>query len=143
MDRGLSERTASNLLQHLPEHQPVELQIQWVDYILSTGSGRVKNPAGFYVSLLKDDVKPPAWFLERLAQPVGTSETDAVDEHSRRELGYSNYRRQMVEHHILTVLSGALVAAHIPAFARQYPKLPTTTIREIAAGPWCAILSVS
>ena len=138
VDRGLSERTARNLLQHLPEHQPVELQIQWVDYILSTSSGRVKNPPGFYVSLLKDDVKPPAWFLERLAQPVGTGEREAVDEHSQRELAYSNYRRQMVDTQVLRVLGaerhGALVDAHIPAFTKQYPKLPATTIREIAAG---------
>ena len=136
VDRGLTERTARNLLRQLPVAQPVEAQILWVDQILASGHGRVKNPPGLYVSLLKDDVQPPAWFFERLApRPAGG---DGAGESLERELAYGEYRREAVGRHMAEVLGGgkreALVDAKVPAVAAQYPKLPASTIREIAEG---------
>lgn len=140
--RGIGERQARQLLRELPEEQPVRLQLVWIDHLLVIAGKRIHNPPGFYVSLLRENIRPPEWFEEQQrasASPrLADEETAAWLERLDREDRYSRYKRTLVQDHIDQVLSQEafeqLVADRMKAEKAKYGSLPDHTLREIAGG---------
>jgi hypothetical protein len=60
--RGVGEQDARELLAKLAPGQPVLDQLEWGDCQIAQGRGKIANPPGFYISLLKRNVPVPATF---------------------------------------------------------------------------------
>lgn len=100
--RGIAERVATKLLSEIEPDQSVMDQLEWASYIISQGN--IKNPAGLYVTFLRDNVIPPEWFetsrvirdkLERLLV-IKTRQ----QEEEAQKLAYENYRRQQIDRYV-------------------------------------------
>lgn len=100
--RGITERIATKLFSEITPDQSVPDQLEWADYIVSQGN--IKNPAGLYVTFVRDNVIPPEWFettrvrkekYERLLL-IKTKE----QEEEAQRLAYENYRRQQIDQYI-------------------------------------------
>lgn len=108
--RGIAEATARELIARIPEGQPVVRQLEWGDYLIRSGQpGKFRNPAGFYVYLLRNAVLPPPEFAGSqpvVAAPAASSaEVSASVRRLEDENEYYEYRRREID----------------AALARQYP----------------------
>jgi len=107
-DRGVAEKTARRLLFGVPDDVDVQEQIEWIDSIVGKDPRKFDNPAGMYVSFIKDGIVPPASFLSsRRRKELETAENqrrtaEAVSEGKRFEfeLRYSEYREEQVNAYI-------------------------------------------
>jgi hypothetical protein len=61
--RGIAPRTAARLLRDHPQTCDIADQIEWADYVVNSAAIPLRNPPGFYVSLLRDGVSPPSSFV--------------------------------------------------------------------------------
>jgi|SRR5579863_51076 len=119
--RGVSQAVARELLAAIPDDQPVADQIEWGDHLIQTSrSGTFRNPAGFYVYLLRHGILPPQTFessRRRTArQQVLDSKSSASSVILQLENEYAEYRLETVE----------------AARQRQYPgELLQTRLMEI------------
>jgi Replication initiator protein A len=55
--RGINEPFARRLLRQIPEDQPIVDQLEWGDHTICN-SKSITNPPGFYVYLLKENIRP-------------------------------------------------------------------------------------
>jgi hypothetical protein len=62
MGRGVSETAARKLLTELPAGFPTLDTLEWGDTQVSTSRGKITNPPGFFISLLRDRTAPPPTF---------------------------------------------------------------------------------
>jgi len=138
MERSISERAARKLLRELPITQPVEQQIAWIDHLVAS-SPSIKNPPGFYISLLRDNVPVPAWFLGQIAEQAAAEAK--ASEHlrqQREELLYNRYRRKALEewvkNHVTAEEWEAAVTERMKGIRKQYPNLVESSQRELAEG---------
>jgi hypothetical protein len=100
--RGISEPAARQLLATIPDDQPIVDQLEWGDYLIQTArAGTFRNPAGFYVYLLRNAVLPPRHFetsrvREARRAQIATGSQMAL---KRLELenDYAEYRQRAVE----------------------------------------------
>ncbi|MBM3740836.1 MAG: hypothetical protein FJW39_34250 [Acidobacteria bacterium] len=76
--RGVAERKARQLALDVPETQPVEDQIEYVDSLLQSNRGRWQNPPGFYVWAVESNLGVPAHF-ETSRQRRNRDELAAAD----------------------------------------------------------------
>ena len=77
--RGISPSKARTFLSALPEGQPVTEQLEWADQLLASEPAKFKNPAGFYVYVLTDNVTPPPGFesaRQRAARQQAQAQSD-------------------------------------------------------------------
>ena len=84
--RGISPSKARTFLSALPEGQPVTEQLEWADQLLASEPSKFKNPAGFYVYVLTDNVTPPPGFestLQRAARQEAQAQSD--EEYCKRQ----------------------------------------------------------
>jgi len=100
--RGVSQSMARQLLATLPDEQPVQDQIEWGDYLIKTSrAGRFRNPAGFYVYLLRNAVLPPKEFETSRMRAATRENRNAVSTASLRRLelenDYVEYRQRSVD----------------------------------------------
>jgi hypothetical protein len=64
--RGISEEWAHKLVRGRAEGQDIVEQLEWGDQLMAeSGEGKFYNPPGFYVYLLRNNIKPPAVFARR------------------------------------------------------------------------------
>jgi Replication initiator protein A len=136
--RGMSVRMAKKLLECLPCNQSIHAQLEWCDAIIQ--KGRIENPVGFIYSVLKNNELVPESFEttdKRTARLKKEHEDLAA--YARRLEQEQQYERY-VEEAITTALSatyatddyeGAL-KRFAPEIRKQYPNLPSTTIRELS-----------
>jgi hypothetical protein len=122
--RGVSEPVGRHLLASLPDDQPVRDQIEWGDYLIQTSrAGKFRNPAGFYVYLLRNSVLPPREFetsrmrVARMQQVTSLS----VDSVRRLELEneYAEYRQRMIEEARGRAYPGDLLRSKISALKAE------------------------
>ena len=71
MIRGVSENHAVALLKNVKPDQPVEEQLKWADQLIARSRGRIYNPAGFYVYVVKEDIRPPFLLSGDATAPEG------------------------------------------------------------------------
>lgn len=60
--RGVGDTDARNLLAGLLSGQPVLDQLEYGDYLIARKGGKIANPPGFYISLLRRNVPVPRSF---------------------------------------------------------------------------------
>lgn len=116
--RGVSEPVARQLLASLPDDQPLLDQIEWGDYLIQTSrAGRFKNPAGFYVYLLRNAILPPRGFESGRTRAARAGEAAGrfSSSLSRLELEneYAEYRLRNVERVREEVYAGDLLRNRI------------------------------
>lgn len=138
VNRAVVESQAVKLLRALPPDQPVMDQIEYIDSIIQRG--RIDNPPGFYVSMLKENIPVPDFFetsARRTARQAREREyfekqTLEFEQNSR----YEDYLRAELDRHIAEVLGeerfAALVKACLPECRKKYPNVPQPTVAEIA-----------
>jgi hypothetical protein len=101
MDRGVSPEQARKLLAKTAPGQIVAEQIHWGDRLVQENRGRIYNPPGFYIYLIRENVLPPAEFLSQLEQFELPADTPAPEKRDLQRLhAYEEYRREEIEHYI-------------------------------------------
>ncbi len=85
ISRGVSPNKARTLLASTAEGQRVMDQLEWADQLLATEPKRFKNPAGFYVYVLSENVTPP---------PEFESSTQRAEREQARKSSDAEYSRQ-------------------------------------------------
>ena len=116
--RGVSEGVARQLLASIPDDQPIWDQIEWGDYLIQTSrAGRFRNPAGFYVYLLRNSVLPPREFETSRMRIVRMQQATASSSASIRRLEleneYAEYRQRMAEEARDRIYPGDLLRAKV------------------------------
>jgi hypothetical protein len=100
--RGIAESAARQLLASIPDEQPVMDQIEWGDYLIQASrAGTFRNPAGFYLHLLRNAILPPREFETSRARKARTAEAAVDSAVSLRKLEleneYAEYRLRSIE----------------------------------------------
>jgi hypothetical protein len=102
--RGITASRARSLLANLADGQVVTDQLEWGDSIIAQGSDKVRNPAGFYISLIKDNVRPPDNFESSRKREMTLAREQArdreINEKAELELAYDDYRTAEINNHI-------------------------------------------
>jgi len=99
--RGVLETVARQMLARIPDDQPVADQLEWADFLLNSAPpGKFRNPAGFYVYVIRNAVLPPAEFetsrLRRLRKQAETEKDSARLRQLEEENEYAQYCRARV-----------------------------------------------
>lgn len=139
--RGISERRAVKLLREAAADQPILDQIEWGDHLLKTSpAGTFRNPAGFYLSLVSDNILPPAGFetsRKRSLRSIANQQMeDDLVERQRIERLYEEYLEREVDAALAGMSSEDLAAmrgAKRAQYLQQFPALPAATLEEIAS----------
>jgi Replication initiator protein A len=116
--RGVSEGIARQLLASIPDDQPVQDQIEWGDHLIQTSrAGKFRNPAGFYVYLLRNAVLPPREFETGRMRTARLQEPNTGSNNALRRLEleneYAEYRLRSVEAARRDTYPGELLAKKI------------------------------
>jgi hypothetical protein len=103
--RGVSERTARDLLTNLSIGQHVMDQLEWGDFqIQAAPRGKFYNPAGLYIRLIRENIIPPATFETSRRRKLRETQEQAWrqerEDKARLELAYLEYRDQTIENYI-------------------------------------------
>jgi hypothetical protein len=112
MQRGITEAKARRLLGALPTDHLVLDQLDWGDDLIKKASpGTYRNPPGFYIYLIENNVLVPENFDTRRRKQLRHA---AEEEQSRasaqlveRDLAYAEYMRETVDRYINESLSEA------------------------------------
>ncbi|HEU5400182.1 MAG TPA: hypothetical protein VFU86_02425, partial [Terriglobales bacterium] len=100
-DRGVNEKIARRLLFGVGGNVDVDLQIEWVDSIIRRDPRKFDNPAGMYVSFIRDGITPPPSFLSsRRRKDAEPKEISPAPQRLELEIRYSEYREQQVKAYI-------------------------------------------
>lgn len=101
MDRGVSREQARKLLTKTAPGQMVAEQIHWGDRLVQENRGRIYNPPGFYIYLIRENVLPPAEFLSEAGQNDVPVDAPLAEKGDLQQLhSYEEYRREEIEHYI-------------------------------------------
>lgn len=140
--RGVTIAQAKKLLASLPSSQPVEDQLEWVDHLVQRAApGSFRNPPGFYIAVLRDDLRPPEDF-ETSAQR--RQREQAAEQHGRdtaqrleTELTFEAYRRAEIERHWndrkMTPEVRDAIERRKRELASRYRSVSRETLEEIAS----------
>jgi hypothetical protein len=152
--RGVSEKHARKVLATVPLEQAVVDQLEWGDAEIEHAPHKFRNPAGYYVSLIRDNATVPDTFetTRKREERAVAAEAHRVQREAQQRLqdAYSAYQAQEVEHYLaglapavlnerLTREKEALVAEfnnlrHLPddqLFKLARTKLATTVAKEL------------
>jgi hypothetical protein len=112
VSRGVTEKTARRVLASAGENQPIQEQLEWGDAVVESDPKKIRNPAGFYVSLIRDNVTIPSNFetsQKRDARDQKESGRRAArDERQRLNDGYRDYQDREIEAHLASLAQPAL-----------------------------------
>lgn len=82
--RGVTESQARKILAVVAPNQPVIAQLEWGDQQVRQAAGKIVNPAGFYASLVSNNVAPPPNFETNAKRKARQAEEERR-ENERRE----------------------------------------------------------
>jgi hypothetical protein len=138
--RGVLEGVARRLLRRIPPGQPIQDQLEWGDYVINQEPAKFRNPAGFYVSLLRENVEVPESFVtshrRREEDQRLENERRALDQKAEQELAYRDYQQDAVEAHIRTLKPAEYerrVAEKKAAVVERHPQAAQWTPTHLAA----------
>ncbi len=143
VNRGISERQAENLVAEVPSDQNISEQIEYGDYLIGRRPESFRNPPGFYISLIKDNVVPPTTFETRQRRQAREARErklhDIHFEEQQLRFEYENvYREKAIESYIKQHLSqdeyNHLLEEYKRKYKREWPRLSDETITDIAHG---------
>jgi hypothetical protein len=138
--RGINQVHARRLLRALPPNQPVEDQLEYGDYVIWKTKPAIKNPPGFYVYLLRENILPPEGFETSSRKKVRQAEEQNRMAESRKrfleEEAYNEYCRDQLKAYLQTLPADArdaLFAEKIRDVRRRWGHLPSSTVEQIAS----------
>ncbi len=138
--RGITSERAEKLLPSF-RGRAEELTdiLEWGDKLVRDASGKIRNPAGFYVYLLEAMVLPPPSFETSRVRKLRELSKEKADEERvrsvRLELAYEEYQDETIDAYIASSNAEefeALVAAKRKFYRQSLKTLPDKTINEIA-----------
>jgi hypothetical protein len=107
--RGITAKIAMQILERAHDGRVILDQLEWADHLVAATPDRFYNPAGFYVSVLRDNVPVPSSFETsrmRMAREAARRESTRRDEQlEASRLAYAQYCDAQVDHHIETTLT--------------------------------------
>ena len=103
--RNIPERQAKKLLANIAEGQEVMDQLEWGDYWIRQNSGsKILNPPGFYIYLIKENIRPPELFETSRKKAIFSKQKQAreqeIEKQAALELAYEDYRDQILDGYI-------------------------------------------
>lgn len=105
-DRGIAKTTALKLLASLAEGQRVLDQLEWGDHLVKQAPGNFRNPPGFYIHLLKENITVPDDFetsrKRRLREKARAERAREEHQRMKLELAYNEYLSGEVDRYIAT-----------------------------------------
>lgn len=144
LKRGITPKQSQLLLDSLQPGQLLLDQLEYADYrIASEAPGSFRNPPGFYVSIIRDDVPVPEHFettRKRRMREAGAQQTQLpLIDAAAYEQQWLDYKRAAVQQYIDNSLTpGAyeeLVATQQGDYLKQYgaaSQWPPETLRQMA-----------
>jgi len=140
--RGVSATRARKLLSELAPNQQVMDQLEWGDFLIAQNPSGFRNPPGFYISLIRDNVIPPDSFENSRRRQEREERERArqqwLFEEQQLRFEYEHYLTEEKDRYIREHLSQEhyqeLLEAKRKRFKRQYPHLPEQTLTEMAHG---------
>jgi hypothetical protein len=123
--RGIGEKQAQALVAELREGQPVLEQLEYADYrIACEPVGTIRNPPGFYISVIRDNTPVPESFESSRKRAERGERERLLEEECRRrlelEVSYERYKRELVEQYIREELTAVEHAALIEQHKQNY-----------------------
>jgi len=109
---GVTEKAAKKVLFGVADNQPVLDQLEWGDAVIAADPQKIQNPAGFYVSLIRDNVTVPDTFetsRKRADREAKAQAWQAEREaRARLEAAYKAYQQREVDNYLAGLKPGAL-----------------------------------
>jgi Replication initiator protein A len=105
--RGVAKTHATKILAGIAPDQPVLEQLEWGDAVIAKDPAKFQNPAGFYISLIRDNVPVPNSFettrkrQERVA--LGAATAAERRRQDRLKTAYYKYQDEEVEKHVASL----------------------------------------
>jgi hypothetical protein len=138
--RGISERPARKLLHNTVSGQHILDQLEWGDHLIrQSPAGTFHNPPGFYLSLVRDNIRPPENFetsrKRELREEAERTNRERYQARQELEILYDGYLTAELEKAFDAISPDDLeirTSAKRKAYARQFPNLPSATIEQIA-----------
>jgi hypothetical protein len=101
VQRGVSVDQARKLLLKVVPGQLVAEQIAWGDRLVRENRGRIYNPPGFYIYLIRENVLPPNEFLaEHNSAEAPQTAPPGSGTNAQLTHAYEEYRREEIQHYI-------------------------------------------
>lgn len=103
--RGVTKARAEKLLTSLPAGQHVLDQLEWGDSLIARApAGTYRNPPGFYVHLVQNNVPVPESFetsrKRRVRAEAERERSESERERAALELAYEEYKREALDRYI-------------------------------------------
>lgn len=103
--RGISEKTARELLSNLAVGQQVMDQLEWGDYqIQKAPNGKFYNPSGIYIRLVRENIVPPDIFessrKRKLREEAHAAYVKEQEQKAALEIAYWAYKDQTIDKYI-------------------------------------------
>jgi hypothetical protein len=121
-ERGVTRKEAEKVLAAAPAGQPVLDQIEWGEAVVAKDPRKIQNPAGFLLSLIRDNVSVPENFetsRKHQARAVAADARHAQQEaKARLQAAYTVYQEAEVAKHLAS-LDPVVLADRLAAIARE------------------------
>jgi hypothetical protein len=139
--RGITPNQARKLLDSMQPSQNILDQLEWGDQIIRQAKGSFRNPPGFYVSLIRDNISPPPQFQTSHARQVDlemqrTHEAKLI-ERQQLEIAYERYQERELDRYVDEQVPAEqlqqAIAAKREELHRQFPSLLVKTLDELSA----------
>jgi len=102
--RGITPKVAEQILSRAHDGRVTLDQLEWGDHLVGANPERFYNPAGFYVSLLRDNVPvPPTFETSRIRAARAAARQESLRREERREalrVAYDQYCAGEIDRHI-------------------------------------------
>jgi hypothetical protein len=135
VSRGIAESAARDLLSKLKPDQQILDQLEWGESQVRKNPDTYKNPAGFYIYLIRENVTVPASFETSRKQAAREAEARRRAEEERLQGEYDLYKRSEIERHITEHSHefGSLKESYAAQFRERYGNdFPRGTIDSLA-----------
>ena len=135
-ERGVAEAQARRVLRALPADRPVLEQLEYADHLIARARGSITNPPGFYLYVLRENIRPPGSFQRCTSNPAKAVHQETTGQ-QQLQLEYEDYCRGQATAQLEAMPADqreALIATHLAELKRHWSRLPQSTLREMAEG---------
>jgi hypothetical protein len=137
--RGVGETQARKLIMAAQKNQPILEQLEWGDYLIrQSARGAFRNPPGFYIHLVRENVIPPEQFRNGHHRNTQNNQEEERNYWKQRELelAYEEYKRAEAVRYIAENLPEEFAKAveqKKKELARSYRNVLPQFLEDIAA----------
>lgn len=128
--RGIIESGARKILEGLANHEQVIDQLEYGDFLISQ-NGSIRNPPGFYLSLIKENIAVPENFetsrKRKLREDAQEQKSREAYERLQMEDAYREYESREVDRFIEShpTQYAEIFAAKHQSFIKKFPQSST------------------